>query len=149
MIDLAVALTLEEHGFGTYGETIWWNQSPVLDSGAVSSQQGIFVNATTVGVAGDLYADQITISTRFNDVLKQGLYLLNLMDWQRNVMCDLCELDINLPECQIKFENCDIRPCAAINFDAVDSEGHWVKSLTFNVSYKLPLELPPLPDAIG
>ena len=41
MIELAVALDLAEHGFGTYGETIFVNESPILDTGAVSSKDSI------------------------------------------------------------------------------------------------------------
>ena len=32
MIELAVALDLADHGFGAYGETIFVNESPILDT---------------------------------------------------------------------------------------------------------------------
>ena len=41
MIDLAIALALERAGFGVYGDTIFWNVSPLLQTGTVSENYGI------------------------------------------------------------------------------------------------------------
>ena len=91
MIELAVALDLAEHGFGTYGETIFVNESPILDTGAVSSKDGIWITSTTMSNGNGHYTDQLTIS-----------------------------------------------PASSIDLDAVDSEGHYVKSIHFAITYPLP-----------
>ena len=65
MIDLAMCMTLQNEGFGTYGKTLFFGTSPVLDTGSVTNAEGIWVNANTVGINGDLYTDQLTISSRY------------------------------------------------------------------------------------
>ena len=46
MIDLAMCMTLQNEGFGTYGKTLFFGTSPVLDTGSVTNAEGIWVNAT-------------------------------------------------------------------------------------------------------
>jgi hypothetical protein len=55
MIDLAMCMTLQNEGFGTYGKTLFFGTSPVLDTGSVTNAEGIWVNANTVDINGDLY----------------------------------------------------------------------------------------------
>ena len=47
MIDLAMCMTLQNEGFGTYGKTLFFGTSPVLDTGSVTNAEGIWVNALT------------------------------------------------------------------------------------------------------
>lgn len=143
MIDSAIALQLDKDGFGTYGQTIFFGLSPIMDTGQVTQREGIYVNATTVSVTGDQYTDQITISTRFRDVLKQGRYLMRLLEWQRDTLCDTCELDCR-PILDMSYRWVDIQPSTAVDMDAIDGEGRWIKAIRFTVSYKLPPELPPI-----
>ena len=137
MIELAVALDLAEHGFGTYGETIFVNESPILDTGAVSSKNGIWVTSTTVSNGNGHYIDQLTISTRFYDVIRQGEYLLKLMEYINTQLADQCTLSCQ-PESPIIYNKLTISPASSIDLDAVDSEGHYVKSIHFNITYPLP-----------
>ena len=53
MIDLAMCMTLQNEGFGTYGKTLFFGTSPVLDTGSVTNAEGIWVNANTVDINGD------------------------------------------------------------------------------------------------
>lgn len=137
MIELAVALDLAEHGFGTYGETIFVNESPILDTGAVSSKDGIWITSTTVSNGNGHYADQLTISTRFYDVIRQGEYLLKLMEYINTQLVDQCTLSCQ-PESPIVYEKLNISPASSIDLDAVDNEGHYVKSIHFTITYPLP-----------
>lgn len=141
MIDLAVLLAMQDAGFGQYGETLWWNQSPVMQDGTVSYNEGAWVNSATVSVNGDRYTDTITITTRFGDVIKQALYLLHLMTWVNNGLINACSLSCK-PLADLTFEQVQVRKATAIDFDAIDGEGRWVKSIRFDVSYKLPKTLP-------
>lgn len=137
MIELAVALDLAEHGFGTYGETIFVNESPILDTGAVSSKDGIWITSTTVSNDNGHYTDQLTISTRFYDVIRQGEYLLKLMEYINTQLVDQCTLSCQ-PESPIVYNKLTISPASSIDLDAVDSEGHYVKSIHFTITYPLP-----------
>lgn len=137
MIDLAVALALQDAGFGTYGETIFANRSPILDTGAVSSKDGIWVTATTISYNAGHYTDQITISTRYYDSIQQGETLLRIMAWLNSALVDACTLSCE-PESPIIFDHLDIRPASSIDLDAIDDEGRYVKSVHFNVTYPLP-----------
>lgn len=137
MIELAVALDLAEHGFGTYGETIFVNESPILDTGAVSSKDGIWITSTTVSNGNGYYTDQLTISTRFYDVIRQGEYLLKLMEYINTQLVDQCTLSCQ-PESPIVYDKITISPASSIDLDAVDSEGHYVKSIHFTITYPLP-----------
>lgn len=137
MIELAVALDLAEHGFGTYGETIFVNESPILDTGAVSSKDGIWITCTTMSNGNGHYTDQLTISTRFYDVIRQGEYLLKLMEYINTQLVDQCTLSCQ-PESPIVYNKLTISPASSIDLDAVDSEGHYVKSIHFNITYPLP-----------
>lgn len=137
MIELAVALDLAEHGFGIYGETIFVNESPILDTGAVSSKDGIWITSTTVSNVGGHYTDQLTVSTRFYDVIRQGEYLLKLMEYINTQLVDQCTLSCQ-PESPIAYEKLNISPASSIDLDAVDNEGHYVKSIHFTITYPLP-----------
>ena len=137
MIDLAVALALQDAGFGTYGETIFANRSPILDTGAVSSKDGIWVTATTISYNAGHYTDQITISTRYYDAIQQGETLLRIMSWINSTLVDACTLSCE-PESPIVFDHLDIHPASAIDLDAIDDEGRYVKSIHLAVTYPLP-----------
>lgn len=150
MIELAVALDLAEHGFGTYGETIFVNESPILDTGAVSSKDGIWITSTTVrngnghypdqltvSNGNGHYTDQLTVSTRFYDVIRQGEYLLKLMEYINTQLVDQCTLSCQ-PESPIVYKKLNISPASSIDLDAVDNEGHYVKSIHFTITYPLP-----------
>ena len=138
MIDLGIALLLDQAGYGEYGKTIFWNVSPVFGSGEVSTQYGIWVNSQPIGVNGDMYTDTVTIATRYNDPLKQGEILADLMKYARDSLKDVCAISLDPYVKGFTYENVDIKPPAGISFDAVDGEGRWVKSLHMDVSYKLP-----------
>lgn len=137
MIDLAIALALQDAGFGTYGDNIFANRSPILDTGAVSSKDGIWVTATTISYNAGHYTDQITISTRYYDAIQQGETLLRIMSWINSTLVDACSLSCE-PESPIVFDHLDIHPASAIDLDAIDDEGRYVKSIHFTVTYPLP-----------
>ena len=137
MIDLAVALALQDAGFGTYGENLFANRSPILDTGAVSSKDGIWVTATTISYNAGHYTDQLTISTRYYDAIQQGETLLRIMSWINSTLVDACSLSCE-PESPIVFGHLDIHPASAIDLDAIDDEGRYVKSIHLAVTYPLP-----------
>lgn len=137
MIDLAIALALQDADFGVYGETIFANRSPVLDTGAVSSKDGIWVTATTISYNAGHYTDQLTVSTRYYDAIQQGETLLRIMSWINSTLVDACSLSCE-PESPIVFDHLDIHPASAIDLDAIDDEGRYVKSIHLTVTYPLP-----------
>ncbi len=136
MIDLAVCMALQEAGYGVYGDTLFFGVSPVLDSGSVSSTFGLYVNSQTVDIQGDLYTDSITISSRYDDVLEQGLTMYKLLWWVNNDFRSSCSLSCE-PISPLRFGHVRVYPCKGVDFDAIDGQGRWVKSLRFDVSYKL------------
>lgn len=137
MIDLAIALALQDAGFGVYGDNIFANRSPILDTGAVSSRDGIWVTATTISYNAGHYTDQITISTRYYDAIQQGETLLRIMSWVNSTLVDACSLSCE-PESPIVYDHLDIHPASAIDLDAIDDEGRYVKSIHLTVTYPLP-----------
>lgn len=137
MIDLAIALALQDAGFGVYGENLFANRSPILDTGAVSSKDGIWVTSTTISYNAGHYTDQLTISTRYYDAIQQGETLLRIMSWINSTLVDACSLSCE-PESPIVFDHLDIHPASAIDLDAIDDEGRYVKSIHLTVTYPLP-----------
>lgn len=142
MIDLAIALALQDAGFGTYGEDLFWSASPIMANGQVTAAQGIWVNSTPVEVAGDWYHDQLTITTRFNDAIKQGITLVNLLAYCRDTLTKMCELSTDPIVKDFAFEQVDITPPSGIAYEGTDTQGRWVKSIALDVKYKLPDNLP-------
>lgn len=154
MIDLGIALLLQEHGYGEYGQNIFWNVSPVFGSGMVSSDYGLWVNATPERVAGDLYTDSISISSRFEDPLAQAKIMASVMRWGRETLPRLCDISLEPIVPGFKLHHCSIKAPTAISMDAIDEEGRWVKSLQLQGSYKLPKDDDPVwatfsPEALG
>lgn len=137
MLGLAIALSLAEQGFGEYGKDIFWNESPVLGSGSVSSHDGLWVNSLPADVSGDLYTDMVTISTRFQDPLRQGEFMLKLLNLFHTPWVSTCELTTE-PISKVKFTNVDIDTSTSVALEAVDNEGKWVQTIQFQVKYKLP-----------
>lgn len=141
MISLAIMHALQDNGFGTYGENLWWNSSPVMDTGVVSANEGIWVNSLPSSVSGDMYTDTVTVSTRYTDPRVQTLTMLRLTRWLEDTAPKICQLSC-APTLPITFTNVDIRRLTAASLDAVDNEGRWVESLQFIVAYKLPRDIP-------
>lgn len=137
MLSLGIIMALQDAGFGTYGDELWWNTSPVLDSGAVTDSNGIWVNSLPVSVSGDTYTDNVTISTRYSDVLEQAKVLNKLLHWVSDDLRKACKLSCN-PILDMELPIVSVKPLNGASYDAVDSEGHWVISIGFNVAYKLP-----------
>lgn len=136
MIDLAVCMTLQTEGCGIYGQNLFFGTSPILDTGTVTSQEGIWINANTVDINGDLFTDQITISSRHNDVLTQGRLMLRLINLINNTLPHCCQLTCQ-PIADITYTSVRTHPATAIDLDAIDNEGRWVKSIRFQIDYKL------------
>lgn len=136
MIDLAMCMTLQNEGFGTYGKTLFFGTSPVFDTGSVTNTEGIWVNASTVEIKGDLYTAQITISSRYFDVIKQGMLMLRLLHFINNRLSNYCRLTCK-PIADIDLLSIRVHPAAGSEKDAIDGEGRWVESIRFNVDYKL------------
>lgn len=143
MIDLAIALALADNGFGEYGKNIFWNVSPVMGSGQVSGEDGIWVNSIPNEVIGDWYQDGVTISTRFRDSIKQAKTLLKLMEFLRGPWSQTCTLSTDPIVSGMTFNNVQITPPTSTALEAVDGEGRWVKAIQFSIKYKLP---DPIPD---
>ena len=144
MIDLAIALALQNTGLGVLGETLFWNQSPVLSTGTVTSSEGAWVNAITVESNGDTYTDQVTVSTRFADTLAQGVWLMHAADYINNTLVSECGLSLTplIDDCE--FPIVKTGKSTSMSLDAVDNEGRFVKSIQFQIKYKYPSPLPSL-----
>lgn len=136
MIDLAICMTLQNENYGIYGQNLFFGASPILDTGTVTNQQGIWVNANTININGDLYTDQITISSRYDDVLTQGRLMLRLLDFINNRLPHYNQLTCQ-PITNITYQSIRTHPATAIDLDAIDHEGHWVKSIRFQTDYKI------------
>lgn len=136
MIDLAICMTLQNEGYGIYGQNLFFGTSPILDTGTVTSQQGTWVNANTIDIKGDLYTDQITISSRHENVLTQGRLMLRLLNLINNKLPTYNQLTCQ-PITDITYTSIRTHPATAIDLDAIDHEGRWVKSIRFQIDYKL------------
>lgn len=142
MIDLAIALALQQGGFGTYGKEIRWNSSAVMGTGTVTGDSGLWVNSTPQDVTGDWYTDTVTISSRDRDPIRQGLTLLKLMNFLRGDWAQTCTLSTEPIVPDLTFTNVKITPPTSISIEAVDGEGRWVKAIQFIVKYKVPETIP-------
>lgn len=145
MLDLAFALALENAGLGRYGETIWFGTSPVLSDGSVSSDTGIWVNMTAGGANRASKTATITISTRADDVVYQGLLDAHIHDWCDNVLPNECSLSC-APILDLSYNLIAVSASQSETLEAVDSEGRWVKTITLEVSYQVGGSLPSLED---
>lgn len=145
MIALAFAEELERQGFGTYGENIWWDTSPVLNTGSVSELEGVWVYATPVetGLRGCWYRSTITVSTRFTDMVRQGHMLMLISDFVNRIFSKYCQLRLTIGvDCV--FPILSVGECSSGTLEAVDSEGRLVKTLSFDIQYRYPDPMPEL-----
>lgn len=142
MLALAVIEALEQAGFGHYGETLWWDASPVLATGTVTAQEGIWVTATPGSVSDAfVYQTTIQVAARFLDTIRQGKVLLDLMAWVNSELSRRCELTVTLGQTQpIVFPLTGVDPGQYPTLTAIDSEGRPVKQTTFTVHHKLPAQ---------
>lgn len=140
MLALAVIEAMQDAGFGRYGETLWWDASPVLATGTVTSQEGVWVTATPGSVSDAfVYQTQIQVSARFFDVVRQGRVLLDLMAWVNSDLARRCELAVTLGQTQpLTFPVTGVDPCQYPQLTAIDSEGRPVKQTQFTVHHQLP-----------
>lgn len=140
MLALAVIEAMEQAGFGQYGETLWWDASPVLATGTVTAQEGIWVTATPGSVSDAfVYQTQIQVSARFLDTIRQGRVLLDLMNWVNSELSRRCELTVTLGQTQpIVFPLTGIDSCQYPTLTAIDGEGRPVKQIQFTIHHKLP-----------
>lgn len=140
MLALAVIEAMEQAGFGAYGETLWWDASPVLATGTVTSQEGVWVTATPGSVSDAfVYQTTIQISARFFDTVRQGKVLLDLMAWVNSDLSRACSLTVTLGQTQpIVFPLTGVDPCQYPTLTAIDGEGRPVKQTQFTIHHKLP-----------
>jgi hypothetical protein len=142
MIDLAIAMAMQDAELGEYGETLFWNLAPTLDTFANDNDWGVWVNSTTQDSGLGTFTDVVTISTRFTDILQQGRYLLHLLKWIRDSLKHECKLSTAPVQPGVEFPVVEFSDGTSINLDTVDGEGRLVKSVGFAVTYKLPSNLP-------
>ena len=69
-------------------------------------------------------------------MIEQGRLMLRLLHFVNNRLHEYCRLTCN-PIADIDFVSIRVHPATAIDMDAIDGEGRWVKSIRFNVDYKL------------
>lgn len=140
MLALAVIEVMEQAGFGRYGETLWWDASPVLQTGTVTAQEGIWVTATPGNVSDAfVYETLVQVSARFLDTIRQGKVLLDLMNWVNGDLSRRCELTVTLGQSTpIVFPLTGVNPCQYPQLTAIDGEGRPVKQTQFTVHHKLP-----------
>lgn len=143
MLDMAITLAMENAGLGKYGETLWFGTSPVLSDGSVSASSGVWVNLSAGGTSRGCKTATITVSTRADDVVYQGLLDAHIHDWVDNVLPSLCVLSCR-PILDFEYEIVTVTSSQAETLEAVDAEGRWVKSIAFDVAYKQPERLPSL-----
>lgn len=141
MISLAIMLALQDAGFGTYGETLFWNESPVMAQGNVSGIEGMWVNSLPSSVAADTYHDTITVSIRYRDPLQQTVMVARLLRWLEDNADQTCNLSCT-PLIDCSLEIVKITRLTGATFEAVDAEGRWIQSITFDAIYKLPDIIP-------
>lgn len=131
---------MEQAGFGRYGDTLWWDASPVLQTGTVTAQEGVWVTATP-GNVNDAFVYQTTIqvSARFLDTIRQGKVLLDLMNWVNGELSRRCSLTVTLGQSTpIVFPVTGVDACQYPQLTAIDSEGRPVKQTQFTIHHKLP-----------
>lgn len=140
MLALAVIEAMEEAGFGRYGETLWWDASPVLATGTVTAQEGIWVTATPSSVSDAfVYQTAVQVSARFLDTIRQGRVLLDLMAWVNSDLAGRCELTVTLGQSTpLIFPLTGVDPCQYPTLTAIDGEGRPVKQTSFTIHHKLP-----------
>lgn len=140
VLALAVIEALEAAGFGQYGDTLWWDASPVLATGTVTAQEGVWVTATPGNVSDAfVYQTTIQVSARFLDTVRQGRVLIDLMNWVNRDLAGRCELTVTLGQTQpLVFPLTGVDPCQYPQLTAIDGEGRPVKQTSFTVHHKLP-----------
>lgn len=140
MLALAVIEAMDQAGFGRYGETLWWDASPVLATGTVTSQEGVWVTATPGNVTDAfVYQTTIQVSARFLDTIRQGKTLLDLMNWVNTDLSRRCELTVTLGQTQpVVFPVTGVDPCQYPQLTAIDGEGRPVKQTQFTIYHQLP-----------
>lgn len=138
MIDLPIAISLAEHGFGEYGVDVFANMSPVYGNGVVTTTSGIWVNSQTEDSTTVGYTDQVTISTRNRDRLTQYRTLLRIEQYVRRVLSKECCLTAAPYVPDVEFSINRVRTDGnRFSIDAVDSEGLFVRSFAFGVDYRI------------
>lgn len=140
MLALAVIEAMEQAEFGRYGETLWWDASPVLATGTVTAQEGVWVTATPGSVSDAfVYQTTIQVSARFLDTIRQGRVLLDLMAWVNTELSRRCELTVTLGQTTpLTFPLTGVDPCQYPTLTAIDGEGRPVKQTQFTVHHQLP-----------
>lgn len=148
MLDLAIALAMENAGLGRYGESIWFGTSPVLSDGAVSAETGVWVNMTAGAANRGCKTAIVTISTRSDDVVYQGLLDAHIHEWCDTVLQGMCVLSCK-PILDLEYKLVNVSASQSETLEAVDSEGRWVKTITVNIAYQMSGSLPSLDDYLS
>lgn len=144
MFGLGFAQRLELEGFGTYGESVFWNTSPLLGSGLVTSDYGLWVAENGVSdrssqFYGQLFTSEIVVSARYADPLQQALAVTRLVTFINTRFQDTCTLLVDLGDYgQITLTvRGDMGLAALPTLVAVDGEGLLVQETRFTVSYTI------------
>lgn len=145
MLDLALVLALADAGLCEYGTTGFCASSPILDDGTVTSDSGLWVTVTPSDNNKATKTATVSIQTRADDVIYQGLLEAHLVKWVDTVLPSLCDVSCN-PILDITYSLVSSSTASTPSLQSVDSEGHYVKQIEFTLSYKAPETLPALSD---
>lgn len=135
MLGIAIAHALAEAGFGKVDKNIIceWQVPEMTGDWPYGT---LFVNTTTIGADNGILTDRVTLTPIASDQAEQTLILLRLLHWV-DKLAQTGTLTCG-PECDVRFRLTDVPDKRTITNDARLRSGRWVKSLNFNVSYRLP-----------
>lgn len=148
MISLAVANAIVDDLYQgkNVGHLVHWGTSPILGTGEVAAAEGIWVNAIATDATRGTVSYQVTVSTRFSSPEVQALMMQNLRMFalERLPRCELVAR-MRLPdETKVTtgtFSVVTVDPPSGETFDAVDAEGHWIKSFTITMMVRQKMEI--------
>lgn len=145
MLDLAITLALQDAGLCKYGRDAFCASSPILDNGNITATSGLWVNINPTSSNKAKKTAQVTIDTRDDDVIHQGLLIAWVSRWVDEVLPTLCCLSC-APILDMEYKVVNSSTCNTPTIVTVDGEGRFVKQLQFTLDYQNPENLPSLAD---
>lgn len=141
MLGLVFALHMEEQGFGVFGESLFWNTSPLLLGGGISSDFGWWVREEGVSTGEKkfigTYSSELVVSCRFSDQLEQGVEATRFVHYLNTTFKKQCRLAYRYEAYNLAVKLFDLGVAAVPSVVAVDTEGRLVQETRFAVTYGL------------
>lgn len=134
MITLHIAKLLEDEGFGTLDQDIFWEDMPVDNNG--TPKDGLWIVARGAPVGRFTATQAFDIYSRYTNKVTGSQKLEDILKYLQNAYGEVCELPEVPPYSTTRYYDCQIVPTSGIENVGADEQDKVVRVISGLIKFK-------------